>query len=515
MWQRIAELLGRLGGICLPNDFTNMSRQLEKNLSRTSVPNFIAHPRLIQLEIWLCKLTSSKYQLWTSSKYHHIFRKQLSQYHVYCPDWSLGGVVTVLLFTRQKELQAKGNDNSTECYHLHEPWATRSITDLEFRITSDFCFISWGLATYIPQNWIQEKPHNFLIQHLDANHAVKWQRLSSTGVILHCFRGLNFRWTPLGKFDWNFKVKHGANIVFYNFFVHWSHCDICGCLVGCLVGEVIFVVLIRHSILLQLEAKWLPNDVSTQDSCCNTRQHTLAGGGATQLKHITDMFHHFSYKGRKRTTPTSNNTLSKDSVFTTFLLTSTVSNFQCFSPCPTQTSAGFAFLFNETKATRTQSGQNPWQLFHLRVLEWLPGTKCLWTQKIILIELLKGIVFLGGARFRKGFLQTKLPGWLEMLDSWMWKEHPIPLLIHLQKWRLCFLFLRIDVRYYIPPTHRKFFLQHPGLSILHHSIWDGQEGLAICDDMMRCHGRQKMQCSSPGTWSCQNQSQTVQNGFMH
>ena len=68
---------------------------------------------------------------------------------------------------------------------------------------------------------------------------------------------------------------------------------------------------------------------------------------------------------------------------------------------------------------------------------------------------------------------------------------------------MCFLFLRIDVRYYIPPTHRKYPHTHPSLSTLHHSIWDGQEGLAICDDMMRCHGRQKMQSSSPGTWRCQ------------
>lgn len=186
-------------------------------MSRTSVPNFIVHPRLIQLEIWLRKLTSSKYQLWTSSKYHHIFQKQLSQYHVYCRDWSLVGVLTVLLFTRQKGLQAKGSENSTECYHLHEPWATRSITALDLRITSDFCFISWGLAIYIPQNWIQEaqKP---LIQRLDADHAVKWQRFSSTGVILHCFRGLNFRWTPLGKFDWNFKVSNMEPTQFSTFF---------------------------------------------------------------------------------------------------------------------------------------------------------------------------------------------------------------------------------------------------------------------------------------------------------
>jgi len=68
-------------------------------------------------------------------------------------------------------------------------------------------------------------------------------------------------------------------------------------LLDALFSEVIFVVLIRHSILLQLKAKWLPNDVSTQDSCCNTRQHTLAGGGATQLKHITDIFLNPHYKG--------------------------------------------------------------------------------------------------------------------------------------------------------------------------------------------------------------------------
>ena len=269
------------------------------------------------------------------------------------------GHLVVLLFTRQKGLQAKGNENSTECYHLQEPWATRSITDLE-QLGSPVTFVSFrGVWLYTFHRIEYRRHKNFLIQHLDANHAVKWQRLSSTGGIHGTSEGSilgELHW----KFDWNFKVKHGANTVFYNFFcplVSLWHLWM-PCWMPCWWGH--FCCIDQPFNLLQLEAKWLRNDVSTQDSCCNTRQHTLAGGGATQLKHITDIFLNPNYKGWKRTIPASNNTLSKDSVFTTFLLTSTVSNFQCFSPCPTQTFSmqpRFCFQRNEghTNSERSKS----------------------------------------------------------------------------------------------------------------------------------------------------------------